>query len=340
MQNNILGCLMISRRRIIKISAKVATYGGLASVFSNVPILAKAGSYKEYKWRGIVLGAESVITLHHYDAGRANDLLSRAVLIIKKYEKIFSLYSEGSDINLLNEKGALASENAEFLDLIKKSLVISHQTGGAFDISVQPLWEALKQNFDSECHNFEKNMSAAKALIGYENILIKQNRISFRKADMAITLNGIAQGYITDKVAEFLKLNGIDNVLCDLGEIRAIGSQADGSAWNIAIEGYRDEAAQGKPKIVKIKNGAIATSAVLEEGIGQFHLINSAQNSLGNLKPLHKSVTVFAPSATIADGFSTAFMNMKKSDIAAVAILRGDLKIYCTDVKDQSSVIS
>lgn len=338
---------MVSRRRIIKISAKMAAYSGLASIFSNAFGFTNTASSKEYEWRGIVLGAESIITVQHYDTAKAHDLLNRAILMIKKYEKIFSLYRQGSDINQLNERGMFESENPDFIELIKKSLVISHQTKGAFDITVQPLWKILKQNFDSGNPKFEKNMSDAMALVDYKNILIEKNKISFKKADMAITLNGIAQGYITDKVAEFFKLNGIDNVLCDLGEIRAVGPQADGSAWNIAIEGYRDsgrdsgrDLEQGKPKVIELTDGAIATSAVLEEGIGKFHLINSASESLGNLQPLHKSVTVFAASATIADGFSTAFINMSKEDIASVARRRGDIKIYCTDVKGQSSVIS
>jgi hypothetical protein len=48
-----------------------------------------------------------------------------------------------------------------------------------------------------------------------------------------LTLNGVAQGYITDRIAELLARRGYRNVLVDLGEVRALGSRDDGSAFEI-----------------------------------------------------------------------------------------------------------
>jgi FAD:protein FMN transferase len=42
------------------------------------------------------------------------------------------------------------------------------------------------------------------------------------------TLNGIAQGYVTDKIVDLLRGQGIDHSLVDMDETRAIGARADG----------------------------------------------------------------------------------------------------------------
>ena len=52
---------------------------------------------------------------------------------------------------------------------------------------------------------------------------------------MSITLNGIAQGYITDKVTELLASFGISNTLVNMGEYRALGSKNNGEDLKIGI---------------------------------------------------------------------------------------------------------
>ena len=56
---------------------------------------------------------------------------------------------------------------------------------------------------------------------------------------MAITLNGIAQGYITDRVADLLRNEGFDQAMVDLGEWRALGSHPDGRPWRAATRERR-----------------------------------------------------------------------------------------------------
>ena len=40
---------------------------------------------------------------------------------------------------------------------------------------------------------------------------------------MGLTLNGIAQGYATDRVVAILRSEGIEHSLVDMGESRALG---------------------------------------------------------------------------------------------------------------------
>ena len=134
---------MFSRRRIIKISAQ-ASIAGLAQQFflgknAFSQILEKK-IYKKYEWRGIVLGAESTITLQHYDSGFAHDLLLKSVAVINKYEVFFSLYYENSMINILNKNGSIKNPEVNFTNLLKKSTLLSHETNG-----IENLWSFAKR---------------------------------------------------------------------------------------------------------------------------------------------------------------------------------------------------
>ncbi len=329
---------MISRRRIIKISAQ-ASIAGLAQQFflgkdAFSQVLEKK-LYKSYEWRGIVLGAESTITLQHYDSDLARDLLLQSVAVINKYEAFFSLYHENSMINILNKNGSIKNPEVDFTNLLKKSTLLSHETKGAFDITVQPLWNLLKENYDKGLQTSKHEIKEISSLIDYRKIALKQRRVFFKKPKMQITLNGIAQGFITDKVAEFLSSHGIENILCDLGEIRAMGAQSNGKPWNIAVLNH-----SGEEEIAKLTAGAIATSSFFNSGIGAFHLINSSSKSKAAqiLQPLHRSVTVFASTAVLADGYSTAFMNMEKDEILKIVKKQNSLKAHLTDNKGQKSV--
>jgi thiamine biosynthesis lipoprotein len=132
---------------------------------------------------------------------------------------------------------------------------------------------------------------------------------------VAVTLNGIAQGYITDRVADLLRARGWSNVLVDLGELRALDGHIDGTPWQITIPGNGAD-----DPWLPLTNGALATSAsygtVLDRA-GRFgHLFDPRR---GWVEPRYRSVTVLARDATTADALSTAFALMPPESIADVA---------------------
>ena len=49
-----------------------------------------------------------------------------------------------------------------------------------------------------------------------------------RQSGMGVTLNGIGQGYITDRVVDLLRAGGIEHALVDMGKTRAIGGHPTG----------------------------------------------------------------------------------------------------------------
>jgi len=303
------------RRRTIKLmaagAAALALPGNtLAAILKN-----DAGFFR---WHGQAMGAEISLQLFHGDGAQADRIIRGAIKIIKDMESIFSLYKPESIISRLNSQGILHQPPAEFTDLLLRANNVSRLTSGAFDITVQPLWQYYKSRFldvnSDEGWVPDRAFRTARALVGYENLFISQEMISFNKPNMALTLNGIAQGYITDVVSDYFKNEGMTSVLVDIGEYRALGPQANNSPWRIALAD--PENIGGISHIVEMRQGAIATSS----GTGDIFDIQGRHHHLldphsGYSANKYMSVTVTAPDATTADALSTAFFSMAEGHI-------------------------
>src|SRR5207237_8389780 len=123
-----------------------------------------------------------------------------------------------------------------------------------------------------------------------------------------------AQGYLTDKIVDVLRMQGIGHSLVDMGETRALGSHPDGRAWEVGIADPRD--AGRVAAMLPVIDRAVATSGSYGfqfDPQGRFnHLFDPAT---GGCASRYRSVTVVAGSATAADAFSTAFSFMSENKI-------------------------
>ncbi len=126
---------------------------------------------------------------------------------------------------------------------------------------------------------------------------------------MAITLNGIGQGYITDRIADILLASGMDQALVDMGETRALGGRPDGGPWLVGLEDPRSPGQADQT--VPLRDRAIATSGgygTQFDAAGRFNHIFDPHT--GAMCSRYLSVSVIAPSATMADALSTALALM------------------------------
>ena len=210
--------------------------------------------------------------------------------------------------------------------MLQISNQIHEQTNGAFDISVQPLWCLYGEHFLKDGQiRFDADQSgpaadkvkAALALVDQGAIQIEPKRIAFSKPGMQITLNGIAQGYVTDRIINILQQNAIDRVFVDMGESRALGLSARGEPWQVGLIDPKHEF--NLAGLIELDDVALATSGAygLEfDKKGRFHHILDPKTGLSTAHNL--GVTVTAPTAAMADGLSTAFSAMGGREIAKV----------------------
>ena len=290
----------ISRRKFLTISAT-------SLALCVTPTFANAKNQEMISWKGIALGANANMTLFHKDISYGKDTLDICIKEIKRLENIFSLFIPDSSISKLNKKGNLKNPPKELVEVLSFSEKISTQTNGSFDITVQPLWLAHLKYFDKK-DKLEKAIKKAKQLVSFKNIIINEKEISFKKKGVQITLNGIAQGYITDKITNMLKDKGFTNVLVDLGEFNSIGGYDENRDWNISTP-YLNNI-----PYLKLNNQAMASSGAYGTKFNKkyHHLFDVKTGSSANYV---RSVTVKAKSAMLADALATAIsvMPLKKS---------------------------
>lgn len=286
-----------------------------------------------HRWRGTALGADATILLHHADRATAEHMLRRCVAEIERLERIFSLYRRDSAVALLNRQGVLDNPPLELVRLLSESRGFWRLTGGAFDPTVQPLWDLYARHFahsDADPVGPDpREIAAVRSHIGFDRVDFDTRRVSFERPGMAMTFNGIAQGYITDRVADLLRGQGVDRVLLELGEVRALGRHPDGRPWRIGVADPGDP--QRTTRTIEIEDGAVATSG----GYGtrfdadgrHHHLFDPATGMSANR---YRSVSVKTPLATTADALSTGFSAMPLGDAQAVVAAAGPVEAFFT----------
>ncbi|MFZ2157956.1 MAG: FAD:protein FMN transferase [Bradyrhizobium sp.] len=317
----------LTRRRMIVIAASAAGSALLAGVRT-----AAAG--EAVRWHGSALGAQVSIEIYHPDRTGAERLVERCVLDVRRLEQQFSLYRSDSAISTLNRTGILVSPDADMVALLRASLHFSDLTDGAFDPTVQPLWQLYADHFASGRPDGEgpapQKLAEALAKVGRGGLLVSEDRVALVRRGAAITLNGIAQGYATDRVVERLRGAGMSTALVNIGEIRAIGARPEGTPWRV---GLADPDRPGAlTETVDLVDRAVATSAGAGfrfDSKGRFtHLFDPAT---GRSPLRYSTVSVIAPTATEADALSTAFSLMPLSRIQDIVAIRPGVQARMVD---------
>lgn len=264
------------RRRFLQIAAAALALPGQAAA--------------ETRWRGVALGADVSITLRG-DRIAAERSLAGTRALLARMEAEFSLFAPRSALSRLNADGRLLPSSA-FSELTEIVTQVHRLTGGLFDPTVQPLWRALAEGRPTE---------PARALIGWERAQVRQDEVRLAPGQ-ALTFNGIAQGYATDRVRALLAAGGFTEALVNIGEYAALGGP-----WRIGIE----DPAFGLLGRRQITGTALATSSpgAMTLGAGPHILAPDGR------PPLWSTVTVEAATAALADGLSTALCFLDTSAI-------------------------
>ena len=247
-------------------------------------------------WSGTGLGAALSLRLIGGTRQQSARAFARVEQEITRIEAMASLYRDSS-LTRLNHDGHLAYPSAELSDLLGLAGRVHAATGGIFDPTVQPLYRALATDQPPD-----------RSLIGWERVQISPQEIRLDRGQ-ALTLNGIAQGWAADRIAQILRSEGFANALIDMGEVQALGTRDGVSPWHAEVQTPDGETRAA----VLLSNRALATSAPFGTRIGAHglpHILGPQGQS-----PVWTTVSVSAPSAALADALSTAFCLMPTAAI-------------------------
>lgn len=225
-----------------------------------------------------------------------------------RIESTFSRYRNDNLVHRINTaNGKPVAVDEEMADLLDYADTIHELTDGAFDITSGVLRRAW--TFDGSDHVPDAaEIRRLKSLIGWEKVRWENPELTL-KPGMEIDLGGIGKEYAVDRCGNILVGAGVKGGLVNFGgDIRVIGPQADGSAWNIGVEKVMEEDAT---PVVRLKSGAVATSGdarrhVIRNGRRYGHILDPRTGYPVEGAP--RSVTVIDQSCTQAGLLATLAM--------------------------------
>lgn len=287
---------------------------------AGVPLLAVGGPRADapllFQWNGTSLGSPSRLLLYHPDRAEAARIAGRCAAEIERLERVFALYRSDSELARLNRDGRLDAASQELLVLLSYCQRLAVLSGGAFDVTVQPLWNLYAAHFfeapspPSEGPH-PRALERARSLVDWRGLDVTVRRISLARPGMGLTLNGIAQGYVTDRVTEILRDHGCDRVLADMGrsELRTLGRHIDGRPWRVGLADPRQP--DNFAVTLDLCDRALCTSGgygTKFEPTGRYHHLFDP--TTGASAGRYIAVSVTASSALVADALSTTLYIM------------------------------
>ncbi|MCH2208330.1 MAG: FAD:protein FMN transferase [Lentisphaerales bacterium] len=281
-------------------------------MFLGVSGNAKSAIPQKHIQHSHALGTEIVFTIFHEDAKLVNLAIDEALNNIEQVEKLMSIYRPDSQLSQLNREGILPSPHPVLVDVLKKAKELSALTNGAFDVTVQPLWNLFRKYSLKGSLPGKEDILKAKAKISWQFIDIQKDHICMNKAGAQITLNGIAQGLAADVAQKALKARGIEHALIDTGELNAVGSPHQKDAWKIGIQHSRKPGYHCK---TILKNRCLSSSGDYQIKFSEDYRHHHLFNPQTGYSPTElANVSVLAPTAMEADALSTAvfILGLKK----------------------------
>ncbi|MFH1639189.1 MAG: FAD:protein FMN transferase [Chloroflexota bacterium] len=250
------------------------------------------------------------VTVYSEDKALADKAIKAAYSRMEEIEHIASVFDPEAEAYMLNRDGYLDNPSVDLVRLIRLSIEYNKITGGAFDITVQPvldLWSDMDLKLWEKSEEVQQSyVDDGLKFVGSDKIDVTADRISFRRKGMKITLGGIAKGYAADEALKVISDIGIKHALVAAGgNISSLGTKPNGEPWNIAL--VNPDNTSESLAAFKFAQKSISTSGNYERYFSPdkkvHHIINPKTGySAGECI----SVTVICEDGTEADVLSTA----------------------------------
>ncbi len=253
-----------------------------------------------------IMGTRIAVELWHDDPAGAEAALAAVIAEMHRIDELMSHYKPGSQLSRINQEAGAGAVRVdpELALLIARSLEYSRMTEGAFDIS----YASVGYLYDYRAHRRPTDAQIRAALPGVDyrsiEVNLAESTVRFLRPGMRIDLGGIAKGHAVDRCVRILQNRGIAHAAVTAGgDTRLLGDRR-GRPWVIGIR-HPDDAARVIARI-PLADAAVSTSGDYERyfdeaGVRHHHIINP---KTGRSATGVRSVTVIAPSSTLAEGLT------------------------------------
>lgn len=259
--------------------------------------------------RGAALGTDVSMTVLAGSHPQAQRALDAAFAELETIEQVMSLYRPTSQLSNLNRDRELLQPHPYLTEVLAQAEATSRLSDGAFDITVQPLWDLFASASKQGSSVTDAQLAAARRSVDWRAVHSTPEHVRLRSPVQRITLNGIAQGFAVDRALAALQSHGITNALVNTGEIGSLGRGPDNSAWSAGIQHPRR--ADAYADIVALDGRALSTSGDYATAFtGNFSSHHIFDPRSGKSPEELASVSVLAPTGVQADALSTALFVM------------------------------
>jgi len=242
----------------------------------------------------------------HHNADQLELGLTDAVKAIRGVEADMSLFNPDSAVSRLNRDGVLKNPSAQLLSVLSLARYVSVRSQGAFDVTVQPLWNVWSQAQAADSLPDHKQLQLQRKLVNWRALEATPDIVRLNTRGMGISLNGIAQGYAADLVRAVLQSHGVMHALIDTGETATLGNAPGDKPWHFGIEST-SRAKTTQPELTA-EGRAMATSSDAHTAFTPDHVHHHIFDPHTGDSPRYwSSATVLAPSCAMADALTKVF---------------------------------
>ena len=186
--------------------------------------------------------------------------------LLERLEQAMSTYREDSEVCRFSADrgGDWFAVSADTARVVVESQRVSELTGGAFDVTVDPLvrlWGFGPRRATGETPTDEA-IAEARRKVDYHRLQVRLDPPALRKTlpDLSVDLSAVAKGYAGDAVAACLEKSGVTHYLIAIGgELKARGHGPQGRPWRVGVDKPLDDG-RAVQRIIELKDSAISTS--------------------------------------------------------------------------------
>ena len=174
-------------------------------VLGTIWILARHNRTQPYYTvNGLIFGTVYNIT-YQYD----DDLKAEIDEELKRFDGLLSPFNDTATITRINRNEDIVPDTF-FTNVFRRSMEISKETNGAFDITVAPLANAWGFGFKKGAFPDSAMIDSLLEITGYTKVVLsEEGKVVKQDERMMLSCSAVAKGYAVDVIAQFLAKKGI-----------------------------------------------------------------------------------------------------------------------------------
>jgi len=287
----------------------------LASVLL-IFFLNAAAQLKRYSFTQSKMASPFTIVMYCNDSATAVALADKSFYLVDSFVHIFTDYDSTSELmQLCAAAGSRQPVSADLMDILKRAKAAAEQTKGAFDITIGPLIKRWRKARKTKQFPLQQEIDSLKEYVGYQKMELDtiNNTVLLTQKGMSLDLGGIAQGWIAQKVMNFLSSQHITSALVNAsGDIVVSDAPPGATGWSVGIN-VPEEEDELLPRSLLLKNKSVTTSGdvfqFIEKDGKRYSHITDPKTGYGITS--QRNVTVIAGNGTDADWLATACSILK-----------------------------